>query len=102
MFSLTYTSYAVAGGAGGLGKLITAELVRLGAKVTVLTRTPGKAIAGAAERTVDYENVDAVAQTLKDIEADVVVSALSGPGLFVQPALADAAKKAGVKLFVPS
>lgn len=33
---------------------------------------------------------------------EVVISTLSGGGFAVQPALAQASKKAGVKLFVPS
>ncbi|KAH7096702.1 NAD(P)-binding protein [Auriculariales sp. MPI-PUGE-AT-0066] len=78
MSAATFTSFAVAGGTGGLGHLIASELVAVGAKVAVLTRpdSNSKLPPGAEAR-----------QALKRLS------------LFLLPA---AAKKAGVKLFVPS
>jgi hypothetical protein len=49
---------------------------------------------------IDYASEDSLVQALSGVE--VVISALSGGGFAVQPALADAAKKSGVELFVPS
>ncbi|KZW01508.1 NAD(P)-binding protein [Exidia glandulosa HHB12029] len=96
-----FTTFAVAG-VGGLGQYIAAELVAQGATVFALTRGGGntKIPAGVTERVVDYADSQSVQDALGGV--DVLVSALSGSGLRVQPALADAAKKAGVKLFVPS
>ncbi|KZV84566.1 NAD(P)-binding protein [Exidia glandulosa HHB12029] len=100
MSSHTYSTFAVAG-AGGLGALIAEELVKQGATVFVLTRgDSSKAPAGATARKVDYGKEESLVEALKGI--DVIVSTLSEGGFAVQPALADAAKKAGVKLFVPS
>ncbi|KZW02670.1 NAD(P)-binding protein [Exidia glandulosa HHB12029] len=103
IMSLTYTSFVVAG-AGGLGALITSELLSIGGtKVTVFTRGGNSKIpSGATERVVDYTKPDELEKALKDTGAQVVVSTLSGPGLALQIGLADAAQKAGVKLFVPS
>jgi len=49
---------------------------------------------------VDYASEDSLVHALSGVE--VVISALSGGGLAVQSGLADAAKKSGVSLFVPS
>ncbi|EJD41435.1 NAD(P)-binding protein [Auricularia subglabra TFB-10046 SS5] len=98
--SSTYTSFAVAG-AGALGSLVVSELLKQGAQVTVLTRGSNSEIPdGATTKVVDYSKPDELAAALKGI--DVVVSAVAGAGIAVQPALADAAKAAGVKLFVPA
>ncbi|KZV90941.1 NAD(P)-binding protein [Exidia glandulosa HHB12029] len=100
MPSLTYSTFAVAG-AGGLGALVAEELLKQRATVFVLTRGDhSKVPTGATGRKVDYGREESLVDALKDV--DVVVSALSQGGFAVQPALADAAKKAGVKLFVPS
>ncbi|KZV80172.1 NAD(P)-binding protein [Exidia glandulosa HHB12029] len=101
--SLTYTSFVVAG-AGGIGALITSELLRIGGtKVTVFTRGGNSNIpTGATERVVDYAKPDELEQALKDAGTQVVISTLAGPGLALQIGLADAAQRAGVKLFVPS
>lgn len=50
--------------------------------------------------TVDYTSESNIQSVLEGV--DVVISALSGGGIAVQPSIAKAAKKAGVKLFVPS
>ncbi|KAH7099983.1 NAD(P)-binding protein, partial [Auriculariales sp. MPI-PUGE-AT-0066] len=97
----TYTNFAVAGGAGGLGALITKALLSQGAEVIVLTRSKDSAVpAGAAAKVVDYADSASLSAALKGVQ--VVISALNAGGFGQQPALADAAKAAGVKLFVPS
>ncbi|KZV95570.1 NAD(P)-binding protein [Exidia glandulosa HHB12029] len=101
--SLTYTSFVIAG-AGSIGSLIASELLAIpGTKVTVLTRGGNTKIpAGATERIVDYAKPEELEKAFKDVGAEVVISTLSGPGFASQIPLADAALKAGVKLFVPS
>jgi uncharacterized protein YbjT (DUF2867 family) len=49
---------------------------------------------------VDYSNKQSIKTALAGI--DVVISTISGRALGVQPAIAEAAKEAGVKLFIPS
>ncbi|KAH7099988.1 NAD(P)-binding protein [Auriculariales sp. MPI-PUGE-AT-0066] len=98
---LTYSTFAVAGGAGGLGSFITKALVSQGAQVVVLTRSHDTVVAsGAIAKVVDYADPASLSATLQGVE--VVVSTLSRAGIAQQPALADAAKAVGVKLFVPS
>jgi uncharacterized protein YbjT (DUF2867 family) len=56
---------------------------------------------GAETLLVDYADADALAHTLAQV--DVLVSTLGGQdGLKAQKTLAQAAKTAGVKLFIPS
>lgn len=55
--------------------------------------------AGVKLETVNYDEPSTVESALRGV--DVVVSTLSGPGIPVQSKLIDAAKKVGVKLFVP-
>ncbi|KAH7099993.1 NAD(P)-binding protein [Auriculariales sp. MPI-PUGE-AT-0066] len=99
--TLKFSSFAVAGGTGGLGKMIVAELVARGVEVVVLARTaPSKGVPGASVRIIDYESEESIVAALSGIE--VVISALADAALGVQPTLAEAAKKASVKLFVPS
>jgi uncharacterized protein YbjT (DUF2867 family) len=50
--------------------------------------------------TVDYSNKESIKKALTGV--DVVISTLPGTALDVQPGIAEAAKEAGVKLFVPS
>jgi saccharopine dehydrogenase-like NADP-dependent oxidoreductase len=120
-----YKSFAVAG-AGLIGAPIAKELVRSGAKTRVLTRAGSSKSfeKGVEVREVNYEDevrtycaqAQPASSWLRDVDSslsqaslvdglkgiDVVVSTLSGAGFAVQPALAKAASKAGVKLFVPS
>ncbi|KAH7102517.1 NAD(P)-binding protein [Auriculariales sp. MPI-PUGE-AT-0066] len=97
---LTFSSFAVAGGAGSLGAFITSELLAQGAKVTVLSSKSADVPAGATLAIVDYANKDSLVAAIKG--AEVVISAVSGPGMAHQPLLVQAAKEAGVKHFVPS
>jgi len=57
---------------------------------------------GAKVVSVSLTDVPALAAALKEHKIEVLVSAVSLPGLPKQSLLADAAKLAGVKLFVPS
>ncbi|KDQ62724.1 hypothetical protein JAAARDRAFT_171316 [Jaapia argillacea MUCL 33604] len=107
-----FKNFAVAG-AGNIGRFIVEELLKLkhtGAvsSVVVLTRESSAdsqsvtelAKQGAKIAIVDYTSPSSVASALAGI--DVVVSALGFAGLGAQVLLAEEAKKAGVKLFVPS
>ena len=55
---------------------------------------------GAKLITVDYSNKESIKKALAGV--DVVISTLAGAALNLQPGIAEAAKEAGVKLFVPS
>ena len=96
-----YKSFAVAG-AGGVGKHIAEALAKQpGVTVVAFTRDASKDFpSGVTPKAVDYNDDDALVSALKGV--DVVVSTLSGGGFAAQPALIKAAKRAGVKLFVPS
>ena len=49
---------------------------------------------------VDYSDKESVKNALTGV--DVVISTVAGTALDVQPGIAEAAKEAGVKLFIPS
>ena len=55
---------------------------------------------GAKLIRVDYSNKESIKKALAGV--DVVISTLAVAALDVQPGIAEAAKEAGVKLFVPS
>ncbi|KZO93429.1 NAD-P-binding protein [Calocera viscosa TUFC12733] len=106
-----YKNFAVAG-AGGLGRFIIDELLKektagTVGRVVVLTRSANgnEALAarGAEPIVVNYDSPVTLQSALEDI--DVVISTIAGLSaqtLAAQEPLADAAKAAGVKLFVPS
>jgi len=97
----SYKSFAIAGGSGEFGALIVSALLSQGANVVVLSRNNSQLVPeGAVLRTVNYEDGGSLETALKGVEA--VISLLWQDGFAVQPTLAIAAKKAGVKLFVPS
>jgi len=100
--TLTFTKFAVAGGAGSLGAFVTSALLKQDASVVVLSRKPADVPVSATLRVVDYANGSALESVLRETGTEVLVSTLSGPGIGFQPSLATAAKKAGVKHFVPS
>jgi uncharacterized protein YbjT (DUF2867 family) len=50
--------------------------------------------------SVDYSNPESIKNALAGVE--VVISTISGAALDVQGKIAEAAKEAGVKLFIPS
>ncbi|KZO98447.1 NAD-P-binding protein [Calocera viscosa TUFC12733] len=103
-----FKTFAVAG-AGAIGSLIVDELLREKAaskvdKVVVLTRSAAGNDAlvaqGAEPIVVDYDSSASLQSALHGI--DVVISTVTTAALSVQEPLGDAAKAAGVKLFVPS
>ncbi|KDQ14393.1 hypothetical protein BOTBODRAFT_32853 [Botryobasidium botryosum FD-172 SS1] len=100
-----YTSFAVIG-AGIIGGPIVNALLSNGASVVVITRpgssTASKLPTGAKSAVVDLKSASALAAAFREHNIEVVVSTIGHPGLPDQPILADAAKLAGVKLFVPS
>jgi len=102
-----YTSFAVAGAGPTIGGRIVKALVEQGASVVALLRPSSASISsplleGAKIATADYADVKAVASILRENKTQVVISALAYGALSSQSTLADAAKEAGVKLFVPS
>ncbi|KIJ21432.1 hypothetical protein PAXINDRAFT_159524 [Paxillus involutus ATCC 200175] len=104
MSTNTYTSFAVAGVGKTVGPPIIKSLLARGASVIVLTRSASSKVLpeGAKAVQVDYTDVDAVTNALKEHSVDVVISTLAGDGFAAQVPLADAAQAAGVKLYVPS
>lgn len=87
-----FTTFAVAGGSGMLGRAIVDGLVAAGAKrVLVLSRSSEtKASAGAEVKGVDFDSAESVTQALSGIE--VVISCLRDTQATQQPILAEAAK----------
>ncbi|OAX37281.1 NAD(P)-binding protein [Rhizopogon vinicolor AM-OR11-026] len=102
-----YSSFAVAGAGPTIGGRIVKALIERGASVVALARpsstsTSSPLLNGAKVATVDYADVNAVASILREHKVEVVISALAYGALPAQSTIADAAKEAGVKLFVPS
>ncbi|KAJ7815680.1 hypothetical protein B0H14DRAFT_2521781 [Mycena olivaceomarginata] len=100
-----YKSFAVVGG-GHIGLPILTALAANNAAVILLSR-PGASTktgipSGVPVVQVDFSDAAAVAAVLKEHNVDVVVSTISGTAIMAQKPLVDAAKLAGVKLFVPS
>lgn len=94
-------------GAGKLGSLIVDELLKRGAAVRVLARTPGKI---AAKPGVDVVAFDALTATDGEVEAALrnswaVVSSLQGGREVIinaQTKLVHAARKVGARRFISS
>lgn len=108
-----YQVIAVAGAAGGLGQIISKELLQIKEfQVKVLTRSENVSDAkkkvleelkasGATLVTVNYENEDDLKKSLEGVQ--VVISTFNGPALGnEQVRLVQAAKAAKVKRFIPS
>ncbi|KAH7928781.1 NAD(P)-binding protein [Leucogyrophana mollusca] len=101
----TYKSIAVLGIGTVAAPLIEAGLLANNASVLVITRPSPKARQipeGAHHAAIDYTDVSALTAAFRKHSVEVVVSTVNHEALDVQPAVAEAAKKAGVKLFVPS
>ncbi|KAI0344661.1 NAD-P-binding protein [Trametopsis cervina] len=101
-----YKTFAVVG-AGTLGGPIISELLKLKAagkisSVSLLTRASTHPLSsqGVPILPISYDSPSSLDHTLTDI--DVLISTVATSGLPHQPALAQAAARAGVKLFVPS
>ncbi|RDB23189.1 hypothetical protein Hypma_009613 [Hypsizygus marmoreus] len=98
-----FTSFAIVG-AGYIGLPITKALASQNVFVVVLTRSSAKTEIpeGVKIAPVDYDNIATVIQVLKEHRVEVVISTLGPAGWAAQNTAAEAAKAAGVKLFVPS
>jgi len=101
-----YKNFAVVG-AGAIGSFIIRQLLTDKAAgtvndVVVLTREGSKTTVGSGAKliTVDYSNKESVKKALTGV--DVVISTIPATAIEVQPGIAEAAKEAGVKQFVPS
>ncbi|KAL7414113.1 hypothetical protein BDY24DRAFT_387670 [Mrakia frigida] len=112
--SANFKLFAVAGGlskgpiGGGIGLFFAKALRKEGVEVKMLTRASSiespavheLAALGIPIVEVDYDSPSSLASALSGV--DVVISGLAGGGFAAQIPLAQAAKEAGVKLFVPS
>ncbi|TRM60847.1 hypothetical protein BD626DRAFT_632284 [Schizophyllum amplum] len=102
-----FKSIAVAGAQSAIGKAIVLTLATTpGVSVLVLTRAttarPEYLPENVAHAGIDYADVDATAAILSEHRVQVVISSVNSVAILGQISLADAAKAAGVKLFVPS
>ncbi|KAJ6549266.1 hypothetical protein DFH09DRAFT_1039456 [Mycena vulgaris] len=100
----SYKSVAVVG-AGRLGARILSALAATEKISVILLSRPGSSKTvppGVLVVPVDYTDVNAVSSVFKEHKVDVVLSTLGHEGAGMQKSLADAAKLAAVKLFVPS
>lgn len=101
------TSIAIIG-SGNVGSFVVSALIKQDSPPTtliVLSRNPDSKKLPAGVKGVkvkDYENVDAVAAIFTHYKIDAVVSTVAWGAVKSQYKMADAAKKAGVKLFAPS
>ncbi|KAK0492441.1 NmrA-like family-domain-containing protein [Armillaria luteobubalina] len=106
---MSYKSFALVGANSLLGKHILNALITENVPVLVLTRKTSDSSSNILASSnikiakVDYEDSAEVSAVLKENKVDVVILAVKTvPGGKSQYALADTAKAAGVKLFVPS
>ncbi|CAK5266034.1 unnamed protein product [Mycena citricolor] len=100
----SYSSFAVIG-AGTLGGPILAALAaQPSSKVILLSRSTSKTVPANVQvaQVPSYDDIPAVTAVLKAHNVDVIVSTLTSTAISVQLPLVDAAKQAGIKLFVPS
>ncbi|KAJ7747681.1 hypothetical protein DFH07DRAFT_962479 [Mycena maculata] len=101
----TYKSFAVIG-AGTVGLPILSTLAAQNVSVVLLSRKGVDASktlpAGVQVAIVDYADAAAVAAVFEKYKVDVVISTVASDAVPAQTVLVDAAKSAGVKLFVPS
>ncbi|CAK5266020.1 unnamed protein product [Mycena citricolor] len=100
----SYTSFAVIG-AGTLGGPILAALAaQPSVKVILLSRTASKKAPENVQvvQVPSYDDVPAVTAALKAHNVEVIVSTVTTEAISAQAPLVDAAKQAGIKLFVPS
>ncbi|KAF8845746.1 NAD(P)-binding protein [Paxillus ammoniavirescens] len=99
-----FKSFAVLG-AGTLGLPLAKELLANGASVLIVTRPSSKHRKIPAEAThvsVDFTDVQALSDHFRRHNCEVVISAVNHYHLEVQPPTLEAAKNAGVKLYLPS
>ncbi|KAL1748846.1 hypothetical protein HDZ31DRAFT_29001 [Schizophyllum fasciatum] len=103
--STGFKSIAVAGAQGSIGRAVLKGLTSTPeVSVLVLTRKatprPEWLVKEVAHAGIDYDDVEGTAAVLRQHKVEVVVS--PGNGILQQIPLANAAKAAGVQLFVPS
>ncbi|KAM0788560.1 hypothetical protein ACM66B_001685 [Microbotryomycetes sp. NB124-2] len=98
-----YTYFAVIG-SSGLAAMIASELARQPhATVTVLSRSGSQKPEGVSEaKVVDYDKPEELKEALKGVQVVVSVVGAAAFATNVQYQIADAAKAAGVQLFLPS
>ncbi|EIW85575.1 NAD(P)-binding protein [Coniophora puteana RWD-64-598 SS2] len=107
MSTTPFKKIALVGGGGAVGKPVLEALLATGTtEVTVLTR-PDSTTSFPAHPNLEVERADptdinAVSVVLKKLGIEVLISAVGSAGTASQHALIDAAKQAGVRLFVPS
>ncbi|KAF8128654.1 hypothetical protein EV363DRAFT_1400428 [Boletus edulis] len=97
---MPYTSFAVAGPGPTIGGRIVQALINRGASVVALARPGSSSIQSPLIQGAKI--VTTLASILREHNVGVVISALAYGALPAQRPIADAAKEAGVKLFVPS
>ncbi|KAL1729905.1 hypothetical protein EV714DRAFT_237139 [Schizophyllum commune] len=105
--SAGFKSIAVAGAQSNIGKVaVNALAATSGVSVLVLTRKttprPDWLPQGVAHAGIDYDDVDGTAKVLREHKVEVIISAVTTTAVPQQIPLANAAKAAGVQLFVPS
>ncbi|CAG9976122.1 unnamed protein product [Clonostachys byssicola] len=96
---------AVAGGTGDVGRTITEHLAGSGKHtIYILSRKQGESpVPGAELLVIDYNDADAIAETLNAKAVDTVISALGPAGGEGQLKLIAGAKKASsTRRFIPS
>ncbi|KAH7913355.1 hypothetical protein BJ138DRAFT_1134145 [Hygrophoropsis aurantiaca] len=104
MSATPYKSIAVLG-LGTVATPLVKELLGHGASVLVITRpssTSRNVPEGAQHAAIDYSNVSALTDAFRKHNVEVVVSTVNHNSINTQPPTAEAAKRAGVKLYVPS
>ncbi|KAG7439722.1 NAD(P)-binding protein [Guyanagaster necrorhizus] len=106
---MSYKSFALVGATGSVGKNVFDALIAQNVSFLVLTRKSSDSSdklptsPNVKVVKVDYENSAEVSAVLKENKVDVLISAVNSvAGGESQYVLADSAKAAGVKLFVPS
>ena len=105
--SAGFKSIAVAGAQSNIGKAAVNDLAATpGVSVLVLTRKttprPDWLPQGVAHAGIDYDDVDGTGKVLREHKVEVIISAVTTTAVPQQIPLANAAKAAGVQLFVPS
>ncbi|KAL0579897.1 hypothetical protein V5O48_002068 [Marasmius crinis-equi] len=103
MSTSNFKSFAILG-VGTIGIHFLDAFLAAGISPLVLTRKSSNKTFPPSVRVakVDLENVDEIAKVLKENNVEVIVSAIGTTAIPAQYPVADAAKEAGVKLFVPS
>ncbi|KAK7027977.1 hypothetical protein VNI00_015063 [Paramarasmius palmivorus] len=102
----SYKSFAIVGAGGYIGTFILNAFVAGGYKPLIVSRklssySPPASLSAPFVK-VDLENVNEVSAVLREHRIEVLISLVGTDGISSQRVLADAAKKSGVKLFVPS